>query len=152
MVEALLQGTATVFHPTILIGIFIGTVFGIVIGIIPAIGGMVACALFLPFVYRMPPDLALSFLVALTSVTMTGGSITSILLGIPGTVPNAATIIDGFPMAQKGEGGRAIGAAVASSMFGGIISVFFALGMIPVVRPIVLTFRAPEMSMVILMA
>jgi len=151
MVEALLQGTATVFHPTILIGIFIGTVFGIVIGIIPAIGAMVACSLFLPFVYRMPPDLALSFLVAITSVTVTGGSITSILLGIPGTVPNAATIIDGFPMAQKGEGGRAIGAAVASSMFGGIISVFFALGMIPVIRPIVLTFRAPEMSMVILM-
>jgi putative tricarboxylic transport membrane protein len=151
MLEALLQGAAALFQPVVLLGIFIGTVFGIVIGVIPAIGGMVACALFLPFVYQLPPDLALSFLVALISVVYTGGSITSILLGVPGTAPNAATIIDGFPMAQKGEAGRAVGAAVVSSMFGGIASVFFALGMIPLVRPIVLTFRAPEMFMVVLL-
>lgn len=135
----------------ILFGIFLGVIFGLAIGVMPAIGGMVACALFLPFVYQLPPDLALSFLVALISICYTSGSITSILLGVPGTAPNAATIIDGFPMTQKGEGSRAIGAAIASSTFGGIVSVFFALGLIPLVRPIVLTFRSPEMFMVVLL-
>lgn len=151
MFEAFLQGAGTVFHPVILLGIFLAVVIGLVIGVMPAIGGMVAAALFLPFVYQMPPDLALSFMVALIAVVYTSGSITTILLGIPGTAPNAATLIDGFPMNQKGEGGRAIGAAVASSTFGGIISVFFALVMIPLVKPIIMTFRAPEMFMVVLM-
>ena len=150
MFDAFLQGTVAVFHPMVFLSITIGVILGISIGV-TAIGGMVACALFLPFVYHMPPELALSFLVALTSVVFTGGSITSVLLGVPGTAPNAATVIDGFPMAQKGEAGRALGAAIGSSMFGAIASVFFALAMIPVLRPIVLSFRAPEMFMVILL-
>jgi putative tricarboxylic transport membrane protein len=151
MLEALLEGLVTVFHPVIFLGIFLAVLIGLAIGVMPAIGGMVAAALFLPFVYQMPPALALSFMVALVAVVYTSGSITTILLGIPGTAPNAATLIDGFPMNQNGEGGRAIGAAVASSTFGGIISVLFALGMIPLVRPIIVTFRAPEMFMVVLM-
>ena len=150
MFDAFMQGTIAVFHPMVFLSITIGVILGVSVGV-TAIGGMVACALFLPFVYHMPPELALSFLVALTSVVFTGGSITSVLLGVPGTAPNAATVIDGFPMAQKGEAGRALGAAIGSSMFGAIASVFFALAMIPVLRPIVLSFRAPEMFMVILL-
>ena len=150
MLDAFWQGGLAVFNPLVLLSIILGVVLGVSIGV-TAIGGMVACALFLPFVYHMPPELALSFLVALTSVVFTGGSITSILLGVPGTAPNAATVIDGFPMAQKGEAGRALGAAIGSSMFGAVASVFLALAMIPVLRPIVLSFRAPEMFMVILL-
>jgi TctA family transporter len=150
MFDAFLQGTAAVFQPMILLTIFVGVLFGVSVGV-TAIGGMVACALFLPFVYHLPPAVGMSFLVALTSVVFTGGSITSILLGVPGTAPNAATILDGFPMAQKGETGRALGAAIASAMFGAIASVFYAIVMIPVLRPIVLSFRAPEMFMVILL-
>lgn len=134
----------------VFLSILVGVVLGVSVGV-TAIGGMVACALFLPFVYQLPPELALSFLVALTSVVFTGGSITSVLLGVPGTAPNAATVIDGFPMAQKGEAGRALGAAIGSSMFGGMASVFLAMAMIPVLKPIVLSFRAPEMFMVILL-
>ena len=150
MLEAFLQGGLAVFNPPVFLSITIGVVLGVTVGV-TAIGGMVACALFLPFVYRMPPEYALSFLVALTSVVFTGGSITSVLLGVPGTAPNAATVIDGFPMAQRGEAGRALGAAIGSSMFGAIVSVFFALAMIPVIKPFVLSFRAPEMFMVILL-
>jgi putative tricarboxylic transport membrane protein len=150
MFDAFLQGTIAVFHPMVLLSIVVGVILGVSMGV-TAIGGMVACALFLPFVYHMPPEYALSFLVALTSVVFTGGSITSILLGVPGTAPNAATVIDGFPMSQRGEAGRALGAAIGSSMFGAIASVFFALAMIPVIKPIVLSFRAPEMFMVILL-
>jgi TctA family transporter len=150
MFDAFLQGALAVFQPMVFLSIAVGVGLGVSVGV-TAIGGMVACALFLPFVYHMPPELALSFLVALTSVVFTGGSITSVLLGVPGTAPNAATVIDGFPMAQKGEAGRALGAAIGSSMFGAIASVFFALAMIPVLKPIVLSFRAPEMFMVILL-
>jgi len=150
MIDAFLQGTATVFQPVIFLTICIGVLLGVGVGV-TAIGGMVACALFLPFVYHMPPELALSFLVALTSVVFTGGSITAILLGVPGNAPNAATVIDGFPMAQRGEAGRALGAAIGAAMFGAIASVFYAIGMIPVIKPIVLSFRAPEMFMIILL-
>ena len=117
MIDAFLQGTATVFQPMVFLSICVGVILGVGVGV-TAIGGMVACALFLPFVYHLSPELALSFLVALTSVVFTGGSITSVLLGVPGNAPNAATVIDGFPMAQKGEAGRALGAAIGSSMFG----------------------------------
>ena len=150
MIDAFLQGTATVFQPVVFLTICIGVLLGVGVGV-TAIGGMVACALFLPFVYHMPPELALSFLVALTSVVFTGGSITAILLGVPGNAPNAATVIDGFPMAQRGEAGRALGAAIGAAMFGAIASVFYAIGMIPIIKPIVLSFRAPEMFMVILL-
>jgi putative tricarboxylic transport membrane protein len=150
MFDAFLQGAVTVFQPMVFLSILLGVALGVSVGV-TAIGGMVACALFLPFVYQLPPELALSFLVALTSVVFTGGSITSVLLGVPGTAPNAATVIDGFPMAQKGEAGRALGAAIGSSMFGAIASVFMAMGMIPILKPIVLSFRAPEMFMVILL-
>ena len=60
----------------------------------------------------MPPEIGLPFIIALDSVAFTGGSITAILLNIPGTGANAPTLIDGFPMTQKGEAGRALGAAV----------------------------------------
>ena len=145
------EGLSIIVQPTTIIAIVIATCIGLVIGIIPAIGGLVAASLFIPLVYRMSPDIALPFLVSLVSVVYTGGCITTILLGIPGTAPNAATLIDGFPMTQKGEGGKAIGAAITASMFGGVFPVFISLLIIPVIRPIVLALKAPEMFMIILL-
>ncbi|MFC1980601.1 tripartite tricarboxylate transporter permease, partial [Chloroflexota bacterium] len=89
-------------------------------------------------------------MVAMSAVGYTGGSITTIMLNIPGDA-NAATVIDGFPMTQKGEGGRAVGAALASSGLGGLATVFIALAMVPLVLPLVMAVRAADMVFIILL-
>ncbi len=134
-----------------LLSMMAGVVVGLVFGIIPGIGGLVAVALILPFVFLMTPEQALPLIVAIGTVGFTGGSITAILLNIPGMEPNAATLIDGFPMTQKGQAGRALGAALGSSGAGGIVSVFFALAMVPLVLPIVFAIRSADMVFMILM-
>jgi TctA family transporter len=148
---ALKEGWLIITQPYTLLAIVVATFIGLFIGIIPALGGMVAASLFIPLVYHMSSDIALPFLVSLCCVVYTGGCITTILLGIPGTAPNAATLIDGYPMTQKGQGGRAIGAAITASMFGGVLPVFMSLLIIPIIRPIVLSFKGPEMFMLVLL-
>lgn len=150
MIEAYGPAIATLFDPVNLLIITVAIVFGLIIGVIPTIGGLVSMPLVLVFIMGMPAEVALIILVGYHAVIYTGGSITAILLNIPGTAPNAATMIDGFPMTQKGEGGRAIGAAVMSSMAGGAMPVFFALLMIPLVLPILLSFGQPEMAALVL--
>lgn len=151
MLEAIIQGTLTLFQPTTLLLVLAGTLISLVFGVIPGLSGLISMALFLPFVYKMPPDVALPFLVALVSVGFTGGSITAILINLPGTSGNTATLLDGFPMTQKGEGSRAIGAAVTASMLGGLVGVILSLLMMLVVVPLVLAFRTPELFMLILL-
>ena len=112
-----------------LLGITVG--FGV--GILPGLGGPTTLALMLPFIFRMTPVEAFSFLLGMVSVTATTGDITSILFGVPGEGTAAATIVDGHPMAKRGEAGRALGAALMSSLVGAVIGAF-ALGLaIPIV-------------------
>jgi putative tricarboxylic transport membrane protein len=151
MLEAYGTALATLFQPLNLLIMLVAVAIGLIIGIIPGISGLVILPLILPFIFRIPAEVALILIVALTSVIFTGGSITAILLNIPGTPPNAATMLDGFPMTQKGEGGRAIGAAVTSSMVGGILPVFLALAMVPAIMPVIIAFGQPEMAMLVLL-
>jgi len=149
MVEQFVQGVITLFQPEVLLFLFLGTIIATIIGVIPVLGGAVGMTLLLPFVFGMDAAVALPFLLAIQAVSYTGGSVTAVLLNIPGTLPNAATCLDGYPMTQKGEGGRAVGAAVTASAFGGIATVPLALLMIPVVIPFVLKCKAPEMLLII---
>ncbi len=150
MLDAYGQALAFLFQPVTLVIMLAAVLVGLIMGIIPGLGGMIGLALFLPLVFGMRPEVGLTLLVAFDAVVFTGGTITAILLNIPGTPPNAATLFDGFPMNQKGEGARAIGAAVTSSMFGGLVPVFLALATIPLILPIVMAFRSPEMAMLVL--
>ena len=97
-----------------LVGIFIG----FWVGILPGLGGAATLALMLPFIYKMDPTSAFAFLLGSNAVTATTGDITSILFGVPGEGTTASTIVDGHPMAKKGEAGRALGAALMSSLVG----------------------------------
>ena len=151
MFDAMGQGLAMLFQPIVLLFILGGTVIGIIIGVIPVLGGVLALALLLPFVLGLPPVMGLGFLVALVAVTETGGSITSILLNIPGTGINAATVIDGFPMTQKGQASRAIGAALFSSVTGGVAAAFMAIVMVMVIVPVVLAFKIGDIAMLVLL-
>ena len=120
---------------------------GIVIGIIPGLGGNLGLALLIPFTFGMSPAVGFAFLLGMHAVVQTGSPIPAILFDTPGAGPAAATCIDGYPMAQKGEAGRAMGAALASSGVGGVIGAICMALTIPVVRPLVLAFGPPEFFM-----
>ena len=124
---------------------------GLVIGIIPGMGGNMGLALLIPFTFGMDATSGFALLLGMHAVVHTGGSIPAILFDTPGTGPNAATCIEGFPMAQKGEAGRALGAALTSSMLGGVLGAIFMALVIPVVRPMVLSFGPPEFFMLAMM-
>jgi TctA family transporter len=117
---------------------------GMFFGAVPGLGGKIAIVLLIPFVFGMDPLAGSVFLLAMHSVVHTGGSIPSILFGVPGTGPDAATIVDGFPMAQRGEAGRALGASLGASGVGGVIGALFLAAMLPVLRPVVLAFSPAE--------
>jgi putative tricarboxylic transport membrane protein len=144
MLEAMISGLLDVFALNTLLVLLIGIPIGLIFGILPGLGGLTALAVLMPLIYGMKPSLALAFLLAAHAVIYTGGSVTAVLLNIPGAPPNAATLIDGFPMTQKGLAGRALGNALASSGLGGLVGGVLLIGLIFVVRPIVMAFGLPE--------
>jgi len=124
----------------ILLAIPIGMFFGAV----PGLGGKLGVVLLIPFVFGMDPLPGAVFLLAMHAVVHTGGSVPAILFGVPGTGPDAATIVDGYPMAQRGEAGRALGASLGASGVGGVIGAVFLAAMLPVLKPVVLAFSPAE--------
>lgn len=147
MLEAMLDGLLLVLHWPAVGYMCVGVLFGLFMGFTPGIGGPVTLALVLPFVFNLDGVSAVAFLLGTHSVVVTGGSVSAILFGVPGAGPNAATLLDGYPLAQKGEAGRAIGAALTSSAFGGLFGAIVLACLIPVLRPIVLIFGPPEFLM-----
>ncbi len=147
MVNAFASGFTQVFGWTAFSLMLLGILIGFAVGILPGLGGPSALALMLPFIVKMSPVEAFSFLLGMSAVTNTTGDITSILIGVPGEPSTAATIVDGHPMAKKGEAGRALGAALTSSLVGAIFGAFTLALAIPIIRPIVITFGSPEFFM-----
>ncbi|MFC1971631.1 tripartite tricarboxylate transporter permease [Chloroflexota bacterium] len=145
MLEAFYQALATIAQPIVFLAILLASIGGVILGIIPGLQGGIGMVLVLPFMFGADPMIFLPVMATFTAVGATGGSITAILLGIPGTSSNVATTLDGFPMTRKGEGARAVGAGLTSSMLGGAVAVVFAFAMIPLVIPLIMRFRSPEM-------
>jgi TctA family transporter len=125
----------------------LGMALGFVVGLLPGLGGPTTLALMLPFVFKMTPIEAFAFLLGMLAVTATTGDITSILFGIPGEPTTAATVVDGHAMAKNGEAGRALGAAMTSSLVGAVFGALVLGLAIPVVRPLVLALGSPEFFM-----
>src|SRR5581483_9682720 len=101
----------TLMDPTRLMFLAAGCIMGLVLGIVPGIGGLTGTAMLLPFTFNMDPYSAFALLLGLGATTATGDPIPAILFGVPGGAASAATVLDGFPMAKKGEAGRALSAA-----------------------------------------
>lgn len=116
MAHAFFTGLYLVFSWSTLSLMLIGIAVGFWVGILPGLGGPTTLALMLPFVFKMTPVEAFAFLLGMSAVTNTTGDITSILFGVPGEPTTAATIVDGHPMAKKGEAGRALGAALMAKI------------------------------------
>jgi putative tricarboxylic transport membrane protein len=124
--------------------VLIGVLLGLCFGIIPGLGGTTALALLIPITFSMDSLDAMYLAGGVMGATSFGGSITAILLNTPGTAPNAATTFDGYPLAQQGRAGEAIGASATASAMGGLIGLVTLMLFIPLAKEIVLLFGPVE--------
>ncbi len=135
---------ARLFELDSMVYLLLGTLIGLIFGVLPGLGGTTALALLIPFSMNMEAGDAIILMAGVMGVAPTSGAVTAILLNTPGTAPNAATTLDGYPLAQQGKGGLAIGAAATASGLGGIIGIIFLIAMVPITREIVLMFAPME--------
>lgn len=142
--EAFEIAITTVIDPFNFFLILLGTLLGLLMGALPGLGGIVALALLIPITFGMDPLVAFMLLTAVQGGTNFGGSISAILINTPGGAPNAATLLDGYPMTRNGEGGRALGAAAVASAAGATFGILVLAISIPLLREISLLFGPPE--------
>ncbi|MGO2243120.1 MAG: tripartite tricarboxylate transporter permease [Halomonas sp.] len=151
MSDVLFSSLGQLFTVPHMMYMVIGVLIGLVVGIIPGLGGIAGMSLLLPFLYGMEPSVALGMLMGLVAVIPTGDTFSSVLLGIPGSSASQATVLDGFALAKKGQAARALSSAFLSSMIGGLIGAAVLTAFILVARPIVLSFSSSELFMLTLL-
>src|SRR5215471_160766 len=139
-------------EPQRLMFLGLGCIMGLVLGIVPGIGGLTGTAMLLPFTFNMDPYAAFALLLGLGATTATGDPIPAVLFGVPGGAASAATVLDGFPMAKKGEAGRALSAAYMSSLMGGVFGAVLMAISIPILRPVMLFIGSPELLAISMVA
>jgi TctA family transporter len=115
------EALTLVLQPQQFLFLVTGVLLGLSIGVLPGLGGIAGLSLVLPFMFGMEPVSGLALMVGLIAVIPTSDTFSSVLLGIPGSTASQATVLDGFPLARKGEAARALAAAFASSLFGGLL-------------------------------
>ena len=145
MLEAAAHALTLMVEPMRLGFLALGALLGLILGILPGIGGIAGIAILIPFTYAMDPYTAFAFLLGLASTTATGDPIPAVLFGIPGGAGSAATVLDGHPMARRGEAGRALSACYMSSLMGGLFGAALMGLTIPLLRPLVLNIGSPEL-------
>ena len=152
MIDTMFSTLFTMLTSAHLMGLMVVAVaIGIFVGATPGLGGKLSIALAIPFVFGMDMIAGAVFLLTMHAVNGTSGQISSILFGVPGDGDDAATILDGHPMAQKGEAGRALGASMTASGVGGIFGAVVFAVMIPVLEPVVLAFSPAEFFLLALL-
>ena len=152
MPDIILAALGSLFDLEHFLFLALGTLLGLVVGILPGLGGVAGLSLLLPFVYGKDPTLVLPMMIGLLAVTNTSDTFPAVLMGIPGTSSAQATILDGFPLAQRGEAARALGAAFSASLLGGLFGAMVLTASIFAARPIILAVGFGEQLMLILLA
>ena len=142
--ELLSSGFSVLADPYTLLMVLFAIIVGTIFGALPGVSATMAVALGLPFTYSMEPIPAIVFLVAVYCSSITGGSITAILFKIPGVPSSAPTTFDGYPMAQRGEAGKALGIALGSSAIGGLVAALAMLLLSPQLTQAALSFSASD--------
>lgn len=131
--------------------LILGTMLGIVMGALPGIGSTVAVAMILPFTLTMDQAPAILLLIAIYAGSVYGGSVSAILINTPGTPQSAATCLDGYPMAQRGEAGKALGWATIASVAGGLASALLLIFAAPQLAAFALNFGPIETFALVLL-
>ena len=139
-----LAGLTTLTDPILVFLLLCATLGGVVIGALPGLNATTGAALLLPFTLTMDPVPAIALLTAIYCSATFAGAITAILINTPGTSASATTCLDGYPMAQRGEAGRALGLAVVSSTVGGVFSVLVLMACAPILARAAYNFAPPE--------
>jgi putative tricarboxylic transport membrane protein len=147
MVDAAFAGLYAMIAPWPLFFLFFGVMLGVWGGAMPGVGGPSQLAMLLPFAMIMEPMNSIAFLIGVACVGNTGNTFTSILIAVPGGSGSQATVLDGYPMARKGEAKRALSASFMSSMLGGLIGALFLFISIPLMKPLMRSFGSPELFM-----
>ncbi len=140
-----------VSSPHIMGLMLIAVFFGLLVGVTPGIGGKLSIAMAIPFVYGMDTVSGCVFLLTMHAVNGTSGQISSIMFGIPGDGDDAATTLDGYPLAKQGQAARALGASITASGVGGIIGAIVFAIMIPVLEPVIMMFSPAEFFLIALL-
>ncbi len=151
MLEGLIGGFANCFEPINFILLFLGTFLGLLVGALPGLSSPMAIIILLPVTYSLEPLPALLTMIGVYVGTKLGGSFAAILLRTPGTPASACTALDGFPMAEKGQSGLALGYATYSSFFGGLSSWIIAVTCIPVISGIALKSSNADIALIAIM-
>ncbi|MDY0287202.1 MAG: tripartite tricarboxylate transporter permease [Sphaerochaeta sp.] len=144
MAELFLTGFLSIFTIKIIFLITIGVAIGIIFGAIPGLTATMAVALCLPMTFGMEPIAGFSLLIGLYIGGISGGLISAILLNIPGTPASIATAFDGYPMAMRGEAGKALGVGIVFSFIGGFIGILFLILLSPPIASFALRFGTFE--------
>lgn len=138
------SGMAILLDPYMLWLILAGTVLGVTVGALPGLSGSTTAALLLPLTVGMGPVASIAFLGSIYCAANFGGSITAILINTPGDPSASATAYDGYPMAVRGEAGRALGMSTVASAIGGIFSVAVLIVAAPLLARAAYNFGPPE--------
>jgi len=149
--NALFHGFTVVLTPFNLMLMFVGITLGVIIGVLPGLGGANGVAILLPLTFTMPPTSAIIMLSCIYWGALFGGAITSILFNIPGEPWSVATTFDGYPMAQQGRAGEALTGAFTSSFVGALVAVVMFTFLAPLIAKFALQFGPPEFFAVYLL-
>jgi TctA family transporter len=150
MIDALLTAIGEILRPWPLFLMLIGILGSSFFAALPGIGVLLLITIVLPFAFTLDPYPAIAFLLGIGAVSNTANTFPSVLISVPGSAGSQATIVDGFPMAQKGEAKRAFGAAFTASPLGGIFGAIVLLLSLPILKPLVLSFGSPEFLMLVI--
>jgi putative tricarboxylic transport membrane protein len=143
-VNAFLDGFALVAQPNILLACFLGVLIGMLIGVLPGLGPAATIAILLPITYTLDPVSAIIMLAGIYYGAQYGGTITSVLLRLPGEASSVVTVFDGFALAKQGKAGTALGIAAIGSFIGATVSIIGLTLLAPVVAQFALDFGPPE--------
>lgn len=145
---AMIAGLSALFEAHTLVFLLLGFLLGFVVGAIPGFNDANVMAILLPFTLLLDPTTAIVAMAAVYAGAQAAGSIPAILMNIPGTPGNAATTIEGYPMARSGRAGYALGISFGASTFGAFIGAALALVFAPILGSFALSFGPAEMFMV----
>ncbi|WP_332900152.1 MULTISPECIES: tripartite tricarboxylate transporter permease [unclassified Haladaptatus] len=141
---AIIEALGLVLNPQLLLVIFGISILGIILGALPGVGPTLAMALFFPFTFALDPVTGLVIMAVIYGSATYGGSISAILVNVPGTPGSAATLLDGYPMTRAGQGAVAIGISTMASFGGAVVGLILLAFFAPVLADISLLFGPPE--------
>ncbi len=148
--DAVMEGLMGVLEPRALMLMVGGVIVSSFFAALPGIGSLMFLSMIIPYAMTLPPYHCIALLLGIATVSNTANTFSSVLIAVPGSAGSQATVVDGYPMARKGEANRAFGAAFSASALGALFGGAVFLATLPVMRPLVLHFGSPDFLMLVI--